>query len=873
MQTVSVKLQAAQKTKRKTLHMNESSLTPFVLRELGADGIAALPPAGHMVAALLIQPSFMYDHLCLLSPHEREQYAFWLGQADLDMEGKLGYFSIRDVWALPAPQPAHLENVKSHLVVMEAGQADLIIQTALDVDDEDDEHVQTEPPDWIDSESRMCVRVPTSHAWLCTQKRWSSFALALRGRTSLRNPAWRELDAAFPAVPWPSSGQVFSPECSYEIAQSLRRTAQEIAATSDDPTAELARYHRWASMMQRTHDQLDPIGLFRLAKDFRGALDDVAPKNLGYKVSFLLQCVVMSHMLRDSGQLMYSIRSVVQLIVPPAISAVILERLSAEDPLRLDLPSPSTLTRARFALDTAYMSYCRAQMKSSFAKGGCKRYYMMDSSPQGHRDYELISVMSIETQDLDGMFQAASALVTISSHVEISDDQKAMLESRASQYISHHMSKHKYPAVVLGCGRGDLSSKFHCFMHALLLECPDMRDMPQLLSETVSITTDQGVEFSIARVRPLPVSQVFPWFSMDQDVHDDWLAVDPLLDLSKSLGVSGMLHIIHNSSKDLGRGMQSYDDTLRRMTHVCNLVRRKTTRERLLERCFGHGNAVALRGPILRFDGKIHKERWGTIAHAVDELLRVEVSLRHAWSIDRYGRGRPQRDFEGDEAAWRAEIETVDESIESAYFWDSVRVLSYLSKLITRCIWWAESCSCHWSRDWRNASPEERKLWLQCPMKGKRAPELAAGDFFDIFDELGRLYLVHVLGSLSRDLTPPQRGQLAQDFEQGRAHLFTVFTLRMSHWEEWPYLVFATAHPDRARAAGFMRQALASDCRHPYVLRLQGELHGDVDAWLNDAQLADVPALCSMLGELRFIPTAEREIEGEHSLVHWCLAF
>ena len=91
-------------------------------------------------------------------------------------------------------------------------------------------------------------------------------------------------------------------------------------------------------------------------------------------------------------------------------------------------------------------------------------------------------------------------------------------------------------------------------------------------------------------------------------MQDDWLDDNgPVYDFQNSTSIAGIFHIIHNSTKDIGIAMQSYNDTVSDMSHVANLIRRKATQDRLLETCFSHGPDVHLKGFIRKFDGKVHQ--------------------------------------------------------------------------------------------------------------------------------------------------------------------------------------------------------------------------------------------------------------------------
>ena len=79
------------------------------------------------------------------------------------------------------------------------------------------------------------------------------------------------------------------------------------------------------------------------------------------------------------------------------------------------------------------------------------------------------------------------------------------------------------------------------------------------MSQIVTITGDQGVEFGISRARPILVRQLFPWLAqVASNPNDDDFAFAPLVedagaraDVSGSVGIAGMLHILHNSGKDM----------------------------------------------------------------------------------------------------------------------------------------------------------------------------------------------------------------------------------------------------------------------------------------------------------------------------------
>ena len=480
----------------------------------------------------------------------------------------------------------------------------------------------------------------------------------------------------------------------------------------------------------------------------------------------------------------------------------------------------------------------------------------------------MISSMSILRSELADMFLATCDLATLCKDEEMPHQENTANETMLLRRIGREMKRHNWPAVVIGSGRSSLPHTFHSFMHALLLECPRPTSLCALLREIFALTSDQGVEFSITRVRPITLQEVFPWLQLpDQGDDGAWLdADDNILDLTHSVAIPGMLHVVHNSTKDLEKSMRTYKQTVYRMQHVCNMVRRKATKERLVATCFSEGPAACLKRDIEKFNGHVHKERWGTIADCALKMLRIERALCNGWSLEAYGRARRGIEIAGGDEAWQSEVEVVDEAINDPLFWDALRVLTLLAKLVIESIVWSESCSCHGDLDWENCTSEERARWRSCPLRGMRASDLAAGLFFRHFANLAATYAIDLAGALSRDLTPQQRGILIQDFEQGRAHLFAAFTLRLSPWQQPHLLVFGCAHQDPNVALRCLRGCFASPCWHPWVRRLQGGLHEEVQGWVAGEDRNNLPALCTYLGEMRFAFTAEMPIEAEHAL-------
>jgi len=66
--------------------------------------------------------------------------------------------------------------------------------------------------------------------------------------------------------------------------------------------------------------------------------------------------------------------------------------------------------------------------------------------------------------------------------------------------------------------------------------------------------------------------------------QDDWNGY--LMDCRASVFVAGVLHVIHNITKDFKKVTKHFPEHLLDLTHVCRLISRKHSKDRLVAQCF-----------------------------------------------------------------------------------------------------------------------------------------------------------------------------------------------------------------------------------------------------------------------------------------------
>jgi len=84
-----------------------------------------------------------------------------------------------------------------------------------------------------------------------------------------------------------------------------------------------------------------------------------------------------------------------------------------------------------------------------------------------------------------------------------------------------------------------------------------------------------------------------------------------------------------------------------------------------------------------------------------------------------------------------------------------------------------------------------KQICSDCPMKGKRAAEMATGHLLEVFDDLAKLTFNAFSTQLHSDLAPRDRVKLEQDFEQAKAYMQFGLSAKFSFWEKLPWKMWA----------------------------------------------------------------------------------
>lgn len=112
--------------------------------------------------------------------------------------------------------------------------------------------------------------------------------------------------------------------------------------------------------------------------------------------------------------------------------------------------------------------------------------------------------------------------------------------------------------------------------------------------------------------------------------------------------VPGLLHILHYAGNSILSVVPRFDAAVSQLAEVCTLIRSEDTCTRMRERCFAGLVAQEFHQQLKAFSAKVYRARWGTVAFAVADILKLAAPLRRFWDLKRnLGGAQPGPEEEG----------------------------------------------------------------------------------------------------------------------------------------------------------------------------------------------------------------------------------
>lgn len=460
---------------------------------------------------------------------------------------------------------------------------------------------------------------------------------------------------------------------------------------------------------------------------------------------------------------------------------------------------------------------------------------------------------------------------------------------------------HTCPPTALGLRHATLAHKVHAILHSFRLESSSWSSVQGLLDCIFAITSDQGTESEVS-LATVPLQSMFPYwtqqgqieFEVDAganvDIPEQGAERDPdpdSLSFTKSLYVAGMFHLIDGITKDLLKKSLCWSEVKPLLDAVLQFFHGGHNRQLFVSKCFSEGNRgfefLFRAGPAKLEGGRA----WGVLEKGVDWVLARRHVLRQTWNAAAFG-AQPdeaeQGQGEGRDGVQDTSklVSKVSEAVGSDFFWAYLRMLQCITSILQEISAWTQSCPCHSVETLASlkevSQARQAGEFVKCPMRGRRAPEVAAGEFAEFINTLvqyndSRFVMRSVAG-----LEGEAKDKITLDWSNMKAYIKTACSLKLSAWQHLPLSMLGIGHTDPATARLSAWRSLsefnelsesAQDAVRPVVRRLlSGDGERQMLAFLREEDSSVWPDLDVFRAQCMFVPILEQSIERRHAVLH-----
>ena len=339
----------------------------------------------------------------------------------------------------------------------------------------------------------------------------------------------------------------------------------------------------------------------------------------------------------------------------------------------------------------------------------------------------------------------------------------------------------------------------------------------QTLSSYRSWCTDMGTELGIASFSAFKLQALLPEWQqvgpmmaqgLSYDVGDDGDIgmQEPEYFMPRAVPVAGIMHMVHNLSKDLDTSLKMWSQWHSDYKKLCDFLFTKHLRELYVRTCLADTPFESQIPLFARGFGAPHWEkRWGSLVKSLQKIRSLLTVFRATWDEAKMG---------GDEH------QDISRIVQNNVWWLYIDVLLQLHSCLHSLAGWCETCECH-GHMYLGKTRRRRETALakafnssksSCPLKGKRAPQLACGDEQAFLDSLSQASMSKLM--MSKCSVPPGSwGATAEDFAHDCSYIRLGLSTKLNYFKQLPWCLAGLAHPAPQKA-----QVVAQRCLEPVLV-------------------------------------------------------
>ena len=621
-----------------------------------------------------------------------------------------------------------------------------------------------------------------------------------------------EPDAVVEDVDEDAEANLIQPQMFQNLADFLRDRADLIARGADTPEDERANIEMYVKWLERCVEGCSQEAVETTMVETRTGRGGRWFPHLGRRVQyfsdFFIKVICFTCDVRndnsDGSYVGRVFRKTIRLL-PPQMKQLLEEMYKSQV-----FPSPATVSRANLFLDVAFMRIM-AERHEQLVGAVAIFFGLSDASPQGGRLYQISEYYCFGGTDGKFLVEAGNAALRLKSfskrpEVITDDDLKAMTE--LMDIVRSAKSLHALPPTCMDSKNSGAAVRGHCFIHQLRLESSSWQLTADLCQLFFSFTLDSGPEKGLRRLYLPNLDSLAYWrpIQLEKDDCDDLdalaepVSADPVISLTHIFDVAGIFHIVDNMEKRMLMQIPSFQDHKKGFESVVVCYHRPYLRKRFVSLCLTSSSEEEkglfdVSVPNLE-GGRV----WTVVSRICNFLGERERLIRDNWDPDQMSSGVADADEEIHTFKdTGAHVQRADDAIGQPSFWSMVALVRHFSNWLAALMYWAQSCPCH-SRALRDFFDMDLRD-LDCPLRGCRAPCIAAGELDKFNERLAENARQEIVLIQQReDLTPAERAQVMDEFAVGREYIQTEFSIRLSTgWSSIPLKALVLGHQDFER--------------------------------------------------------------------------
>ena len=693
---------------------------------------------------------------------------------------------------------------------------------------------------------------------------------------------------------------LFQPRMFQELADYLRENRPLIEQGALDPEAERSRIESYVGWLERCvagcSTEVVEDTMYETRKSRGGRYFSRLGRHVQYFSEFFVKVICFTIDIRNDNTDLgdnYVGRVFKRAIrLMPAQVKTLLEEMYASQ----TFPSPSTISRrANLYLDVAFMRVM-AGLHAKLIDAKALFFGLSDASPQGGRLYQITEYYCFGGTDVSIMIEGGRAtcrLRSFSKHPEdITQGDLSVMES-LMEVIRAAKSLHVFAPMCMESTNSGTEVRGHALIQQVRIENFSWEETAKMFTLFFTFTVDRGPESGFRKIYLENLDTMPHWRPLQMestelpdllgDEQESAAPKDPVISLAHIIDVAGVFHIIDLIEKRMLAQLASYVLWQKHFESAVNCYHRPYLRRRFVNRCLSREDDTTK----ARFSVAVPNLEGGRVWTVVSQLgeyfgAREEV-IRSNWNQGLMG-GDALEEEDDEVLKFKdtgVHVSRANESFEAPSFWAMIATIRIFSNWLAALMYWCQACPCHPRRFREYFTMRLDKL--QCPLRGCRAPDIAAGELTEFNLRLSEDAQLKATAIQQRqDLTPAQRGSAMDEFNNGREYIMTEFNIRVrAGWESIPLRSLVVGHQDMDVVIGGLVQ-----CLMQFEALTAAELEACSQATLvvfargsvlreqilcliqGHRQFEEMPALERYRFACQQVPIPEQSVERRHAQIH-----